>query len=185
MQSVLSVVEFLWLRPGRAGLFLVFCGRFIIGCRFTAPSANPSGQGPAKPTHQPRHIPQVMFPNSHHPPPLRPKRAIHLPIPCPIPVQLPLPEAPVMPGLRPMLWATVPETPVHKNRHPLLAKREIRLAKQSHLAPPSGDVMPPQHLRQRPLRLPVSRRPDSPHHLRPFRFGEDVRHRRLLLQHCV
>jgi len=152
---------------------------------FTIPNSLFPAQPLAEASHQAGLIAfgQFMFPDSQHAPSPRPQRAIDPLIPGNIPAQFPVPEPAVMAGPGAMLWAAVPETAVHKNRHPLRAKREIRLSKQSGMASPAEDAMPPQNLRQRPLRLLVPGRSNAPHHLRPLRFGEYVRHKELLLQH--
>jgi hypothetical protein len=115
---------------------------------------------------------QFMFPDSQHAPSLCPQRAIDPLIPGKIPAEFPVPEPAVMAGPCAMLRAAVPETAVHKNRHPPCAEREIRFSEQSGMAAPSGEAMPPQNFRQRQLRLLVPGGSNARHHLRPLGFGE-------------
>jgi hypothetical protein len=127
--------------------------------RLTLQLIAPSRKRAAEALHQARLVPvcQGVFPNPENAPTLGAQHAIDLPIPCAVPVQLPLPEPAIMPGLRAMLRATVPETPVHKNRHPPCAERKIRFPKQTRLPPPAGDAMPPQNPRLRPREIPFGR----------------------------
>jgi len=70
----------------------------------------------------------------------------------------------------------MPETAVNKHRHPGLWEEEVGPAKNGPMPPPAGEAMPSKEPHQGQFSVPVAARADAGHHLRPLRFGENVRH---------
>jgi hypothetical protein len=85
-------------------------------------------------------------------------------------------------GRRRMERTPMPETTVHKHRHPLPGKNEIRSHPENpnsrlrnpnlKMPSPSRQPRPTQQPRQRQLRIPVAARPNPRHHRRALGHGE-------------
>lgn len=123
-----------------------------------------------------------MLPHPHHPPPRLPQEPAHLQVPLLVPLNLLPPERRIRPRLRPVDRAPMPETPIHKHRHPRRAKHKIRLPVQRMIPPPPRDLVRPENLDQPQFRIPVPLPANPRHHLAPLGFGEYVRHQPLALQ---
>ncbi len=84
-----------------------------------------------------------------------------------------------------MFWTAVPETTIHKERHPLPLEHKIRPHPETsdfgfrtsdfNLPPPAGDPVRAQQPRQRQFRVPVAATANSRHHLGPLRLGENTK----------
>jgi len=120
--------------------------------------------------------PQGVFPNPKNTPALQTQRARHQKIARLVAGKFIFPERTIVFRLRCVLWTTMPETAVHKNRELEFWKNKIWLAKHRLIAPPAGDVITPQQFPQRDFRVLVSTTTNPRHYFRPFGFGENVRH---------
>ena len=66
--------------------------------------------------------------------------ATHSPVTFPVVGDFCIPEFLIAARTFVALWATVLETPVHKNDNALASKGEIRLTKNRLVAPPAGNM---------------------------------------------
>lgn len=71
------------------------------------------------------------------------------------------PESCVVFGLSHVLWATMPETAIHKHRKSELGKNEIRFTKDGLMPPPAGNTVVPKKLRKCQFRILVATRADE------------------------
>ena len=122
-------------------------------------------------------LPQIVFPDSEHPPALAAQGPADQAIAAFVGRQLALPESAMAGRDSGMFGAAMPETAIHEHRHPPLGENEIRPPKNRLMPPPPGDAMAPKEPHQGQFRVLVPARPDARHHLRPLRLGENVRHK--------
>jgi hypothetical protein len=81
---------------------------------------------PLNPAHANfRSLHQFAFPDPQHPPTAAAQGSRHELIPTFVAGKFPLPERAIVLWLRRVLWATVPETTIHKHRHAMLPKDKV------------------------------------------------------------
>jgi len=119
---------------------------------------------------------KLMFPNAQHTPTGTAQRARHEPVARLVRRQLPSPERRVVPRLRRMAGAAVPETPVHEDRDAQLGENKIRLAEDRLLPAPAADALSAEEPNQSKLRVLVPAPTNPRHHFRPLGLGEGVSH---------
>jgi hypothetical protein len=73
-----------------------------------------------------------------------------------------------------MLWASVPETAIHKNGEPVLAENKIRASQQGQMSAPAFDPMPPENFNQAHFGGLVAFGPHRRHDLRPLLFADGI-----------
>jgi hypothetical protein len=83
-----------------------------------------------------------MFPNPQDMPIGRPQGPVHEPVAGDVAGEFLFPESAIAFWLCRMLWATVPETAIHKNREFELWKNKIRFAEDFLMPPPAIDFVP-------------------------------------------
>lgn len=123
---------------------------------------------------------QVMLPNPDYAPPAAAQFPAHAPVTGAVCIQFFQPEGPARGRKSGMLRAPVPETPIHKNRHPGCWKHKIRFPKQGPVAAPSGNMVQLEQLDQGQLGVLVALPPDTRHDFRSLRLGEYVSHSQAL-----
>jgi len=144
-------------------------------------------QRPLNPPNQPRFVlrfhggpPQGVLPNPKDAPACPAQGAVHQPVAGLVAGELLLPKRTVAGGLRAMPGTPMPETAVHKHCEPRLPENKIRFAEDFLIPPPSGDLIAPEKLCERYFRGLVATPTNQAHHFRTLRFGEDIRHAKVL-----
>ena len=117
-----------------------------------------------------------MFPNAQDSPAAPTQGPVYQPVARAVAIQLPPPKRAIALGHPAMLWATMPEATIHKNRQAGRAENEIGLAKQGLPPPPAGKAVSPEDLGQSQFGVPVAMRADTGHDLGTFGFGENISH---------
>jgi len=82
-----------------------------------------------------------VFPNPHDPPAKFAQLAVHATVAGLVRGELLFPESTVAGGNFTMLFASVPETAVHKECQPVPPKKKIRFAENILIPTPAGDAM--------------------------------------------
>ena len=117
-----------------------------------------------------------MFPDSHDTPAFTTEFPVHHTVTRLVTGEFPFPEGPVVRWHGRVLWAGVPEAAVHKHRNTRIWENKIRFSEYRLIPPPAGDAMFAEQLHQRDFRFHVPASANPRHDLRPFSFGEYVRH---------
>lgn len=81
-----------------------------------------------------------------------------------------------------MLWATVPETSIHKHDYALFRKSEVRVPVRWKMPAPASDRSVAEDLDEFDLGVSVACGPDGSHNGRSFPFAENVRHGSIILR---
>jgi hypothetical protein len=104
---------------------------------------------------------QLVLPNTHNLPSIPAQLATHSSVSFPVVGDFSIPKLLIAARAFVALWATVPETPIHKNDNALAPKSKIRLAKQRLVASPARDMELPKYFNQPQLCRFVSARADQ------------------------
>ena len=113
---------------------------------------------------------QLTLPYSNHCPPQSAQPTIDCSVPCPVPLNLRLPEGSILLGQSKASGASVPETTVNKHRHLMPQEGEVWPARDRQMPAPASYAGLPQNLGQPDLRIHISPVPDTGHEPRTLIF---------------